>query len=98
MSSSSESITKVEEALSKLILNRATLGMHSNNLQSAFNDANNAKLNITSAISQIEDINMATAVMKSVKDNVLINSNQSMLVSARQSNENVNSVLNRWLS
>lgn len=98
VSSSNEAISKLDEALKKVIGNRTTLGVHLNNLQSSFNDANNSKLNLTSALSQIEDINMATAVMKSVKDNVLINSNQSMLVSARQNNESVNVVLNKWFS
>lgn len=98
ISSSNDTISKVDKALNKVIVNRTILGVHSNNLQSAFNDANNAKLNLTSALSQIEDVNMATAIMKSVKDNVLISSNQSMLASARQNNENVNSVLNKWLS
>ncbi|KGK86077.1 flagellin [Clostridium sp. HMP27] len=98
ISSSSDTLSKVNEALNKVIVNRTALGVHSNNLQSAFNDANNAKLGLTTSLSQIEDINMASAVMKSVKDNILVNSNQSMLVSARQNNESVNSVLNRWLS
>ncbi|MBE6068693.1 MAG: flagellin [Clostridium lundense] len=98
ISSSSDTISKVDEALNKVIVNRTILGGHSNNLQSAFNDANNAKLNLTSALSQIEDVNMATAVMKSIKDNVLINSNQSMLASARQNNESVNIIINKWLS
>lgn len=97
-SGASETISKVDNALNKVMENRTVLGVHSNNLQSCFNDANNSKLNLTSSVSQIEDIKMATAVMQAVKDNLLINSNQSMLVSARQNNENVNSVLNKWLS
>lgn len=98
IASSNEAISKVDEAINKVIVNRTTLGVHSNNLQSAFNEANNSRLNLTSALSQIEDVNMATAIMKSVKDNVLINTNQSMLISARQNNENVNVVLNKWIS
>lgn len=98
ITSSSNTITKVDEALNKVIENRTILGAHLNNLQSSFNDANNSKVGLTTSLSQIEDINMASAVMKSVKDNILVNSNQSMLVSARQNNENVNSVLNKWLS
>lgn len=98
VSSASETISKADKALNKIMENRTILGVHSNNLQSCFNDANNSKLNLTSSVSQIEDVKMATAVMQAVKDNLLINSNQSMLVSARQNNENVNSVLNKWLS
>ncbi|WP_097025875.1 flagellin [Clostridium peptidivorans] len=98
ISSSSNTISKVDEALNKVIVNRTALGIHSNNLQSAFNDTSNSKLNLTSAVSQIEDVKMATAIMKSVKDTILINSNQSMLISARQSNENINVVLNKWIS
>ncbi|WP_186429908.1 flagellin [Clostridium sp. BSD9I1] len=98
ITSSSNTITKVDKALNKVIENRTILGAHLNNLQSSFNDASNSKLNLTSSVSQIEDINMASAVMKSVKDNILVNSNQSLLVSARQNNESVNSVLNKWLS
>jgi len=73
------------------------LSNHLNNLQHAFNNVNNSGSNLTSSLSRIEDIDMATAIMKSVKDDVLINYNKSMLVSARQSNEGVNTVINKWL-
>ncbi|MGO5065101.1 flagellin [Clostridium sp. LCP25S3_F8] len=94
---SNESIGKIKDALNKVIENRVELGNHLNNLQHAFNNASNSGINLTSSLSRIEDIDMATAIMKSVKDDVLINYNKSMLVSARQSNEGVNTVINKWL-
>lgn len=83
--------------MNTVIKNRVELGNHLNNLQHAFNNASNSGSNLTSSLSRIEDIDMATAIMKSVKDDVLINYNKSMLVSARQSNEGVNTVINKWL-
>ncbi|EKS4342906.1 flagellin [Clostridium botulinum] len=96
-SNSNESIGKIKNALNTVIKNRVELGNHLNNLQHAFNNASNSGTNLTSSLSRIEDIDMATALMKSVRDDVLIDYNKSMLVSARQSNEGVNNVINKWL-
>ncbi|NEZ45874.1 flagellin [Clostridium niameyense] len=89
-------ISKIDDALNKTISNRAVLGAHLNNLQSSFKDASNVEGNLTCSLSQIQDVKMAMAVMKSVKENILINSNKSMLSVAKQNNENVNIVLNKW--
>jgi flagellin len=91
-------LKKIDASLNKIISNRSAFGGDLNNLQSAVNDAQNSVINTTSSLSKIEDIDMATAVMKSVKDGILYNSNNFMLASTRQSNERINVVLNKWLS
>ncbi|KGN01846.1 flagellin [Clostridium botulinum] len=88
---------KIDNALEKTISHRTELGAHLNNLQHSFKDASNEGSNLTTSLSQIEDVHMATALMNSVKQNILINSNKSMLCVAKQNNENVNTVLNKWL-
>ena len=95
--SANNAISKVDVALEKVLGNRTVLGAHLNNLKSSFNDVSNQGGNTTHSLSQIEHINMATALMKSVKESIVINSNKSMLVAAKQNNENVNTVLNKWL-
>lgn len=89
---------KIDDALNKIISNRTELGCHLNNLQHSFNDVSNSNVNLTSSLSYIEDIDMATALMKSIKDSVLLDCNNSMLAVAKQNNENVNTVLNKWIS
>lgn len=89
---------KVDEALNKITGCRTSLGSHLNNLQHSFNDASNSGGNLTAALSGIEDINMATALMRSVKEKVMLDCNESMLTASRQNNDNVNVVLNKWLS
>ncbi|MDU6876812.1 MAG: flagellin [Clostridium botulinum] len=94
---SNESIGKIKDALNTVIKNRVELGNHLNNLQHAFNNASNSGSNLTASLSRIEDIDMATAIMKSVRDDVLVDYNKSMLVSARLNNEGINMVINKWL-
>lgn len=89
---------KVDEALNKITGFRTSLGSDLNNLQHSFSDASNSGSNLTAALSGIEDINMATALMRSVKERVMLDCNESMLTAARQNNDNVNVVLNKWLS
>ncbi|MCY6959591.1 flagellin [Clostridium brassicae] len=96
--SSNEANGKIDEALNRITSNRTELGGHLNNLQHSYNDVSNAKINLTASLSQVEDVNMATALMQSVKNNVLLNCNKSMLTSAKLNNENVNTVLNKWIS
>ncbi|PRR79407.1 Flagellin [Clostridium liquoris] len=94
---SNEANGKIKDALDTVIKNRVKIGTHLNNLQHAFNNASNSGSNLTSSLSQIEDVDMAATLMKSVKDDLLINYNKSMLVSSKQSNEGVNTVINKWL-
>lgn len=96
-SNSNKANGKIKAALDTVIKNRVEIGTHLNNLQHSFNNISNSGTNLTSSLSQIEDIDMATALMKSVKDDVLINYNKSMLEVAKQSNEGVNTVINKWL-
>ncbi|EJO5346062.1 flagellin [Clostridium botulinum] len=97
ISNSNEANGKIKDALNKVIENRVETGTHLNNLQHAFNNISNSGTNLTASLSQIEDIDMATAIMKSVKDDVLINYNKSMLQVARENNEGVNTIINKWL-
>ncbi|WMJ81327.1 flagellin [Clostridium sp. MB40-C1] len=98
VANSNEANGKIDEALNKITSNRTEIGSHLNNLQHSFNDVSNAGINLTASLSQVEDVNMATALMQSVKDNVILDCNKSMLASAKLNNESVNTVLNKWIS
>ncbi|WP_373898303.1 flagellin [Haloimpatiens sp. FM7315] len=92
-----ETNLKVDKALNKINNIRMNIGTDSNNLKSSLNEAGNSEISLTFALSGVEDINMATALMRSVKQNVIVDCNKSMLVAARQDNDRVSVVLNNWL-
>ncbi|GAA0082204.1 MULTISPECIES: flagellin [Clostridium] len=96
-SNSNESIGKIKDALNTVIKNRVELGNHLNNLQHDFNNVSNSGTNLTSSLSRIEDVDMATALMKSVRDDVLISYNKSMLVAARQTTQGINTIISKSL-
>ncbi|MDS1002882.1 flagellin [Clostridium sporogenes] len=97
IANSDESNEKIKEAIDRVIKNRVEIGIHLNNLQHSFSNISNSGTNLTASLSQIEDIDMATALMKSVKDDVLINYSKSMLEVAKQNNEGINTVINKWI-
>ncbi|MBU3074169.1 flagellin [Clostridium estertheticum] len=94
---SSNAISKIDEALIRVINNRTSTGADLNSIQHSLTDATNANYNINVSLSQIEDINMATATMKMVRFNALESASNQMLLSSRLNNENVNNILNKWL-
>lgn len=94
----SEANEKIDEALNRTISHRTNLGVSMNRLQHSYNDAQNLGSNLSKSLSGIEDIDMATALMGSIKEKILVDYNQSMLSVAKQDNEKANVILNKWLS
>ncbi|WP_050606996.1 flagellin [Clostridium niameyense] len=98
LENASNSIEHVNNAINKVIEYRVNVGTDYNNLCHTYNDSSNAEENITSALSRIEDEDMALSIMGIVKGNVLIEYNKSMVIGARQSTESVSTLLSKGIS
>ena len=94
---SNDTISKIDEALLRVINNRTSTGADLNSIQHSLTDVTSSNYNISASLSQIEDIDMATAAMKMVKCGILETASNKMLLSARLNNENINNILNKWL-
>jgi len=81
-----ENLGRVDEAISRLVENRSTLGAIQNRLQSATNYLNIFDENLSAAKSRISDVDVATESSELVKNNILAQSGVSVLSQANQNN------------
>lgn len=86
----SEAISKIADAVSKVSSARSTLGAYQNRLESAVEHLGSYKEDITSAVSGIEDADMADEMTEYTQQNVITQAATSMLA---QANERPQSVL-----
>lgn len=82
-----ENLGRVDEAISRLVENRSTLGAIQNRLQSATNYLNIFDENLSAAKSRISDVDVATESSELVKNNILAQSGVSVLSQANQNNQ-----------
>lgn len=87
-------IDKLDHALNKVSLIRATFGAVQNRLEHKVDNLNNTKENLTAAESGIRDANMAKEMMEFTKNQILTQSSQSMLAQANTLPQQVMSLLN----
>ncbi|MBW9154958.1 flagellin [Clostridium tagluense] len=93
-----DSISKIDNALENITSHRVSIGADSNSLQHAYNDTSNSNYNLTASLSRIEDINMATYIMKFTKDNVITQYSEMIATSSKQNAESANALLNKWFN
>lgn len=86
----SEAISRIADAVSKVSSARSTLGAYQNRLESAVEHLGSYKEDITSAVSGIEDADMADEMTEYTQQNVITQAATSMLA---QANERPQSVL-----
>lgn len=86
----SETISKIADAVNKVSSARSTLGAYQNRLESAVEHLSSYKEDITSAVSGIEDSDMADEMTEYTQQNVITQAATSMLA---QANERPQSVL-----
>ena len=86
----SETISKIADAVNKVSSARSTLGAYQNRLESAVEHLASYKEDITSAVSGIEDSDMADEMTEYTQQNVITQAATSMLA---QANERPQSVL-----
>lgn len=86
-------ISVIDEATSKVSSQRSYLGAIQNRLEHTINNLDTASENLTSAQSQIADVDMASEMMEYTKNNVLSQAAQAMLAQANQQPQQVLSLL-----
>ncbi len=88
-----EMISTVNGALSKVSTQRSKLGALQNRLEHTIANADNTAENLQSAESRIRDVDMADEMVKYSKSSILQQAGQSMLAQANQSTQGVLSLL-----
>ena len=86
-------ITCFDEALTEVSKIRAKLGAYQNRLEHTIANVDNAGLNLTEALSRIEDTDMAAEMTKYTQYNVLVQAGTSMLSQANELPQQVLSLL-----
>ena len=86
-------IKVIDEATSKVSSQRSLLGAVQNRLEHTINNLDTASENLSSAQSQIADVDMASEMMSYTKNNVLSQAAQAMLAQANQQPQQVLSLL-----
>lgn len=82
--SAEKAITDITKATERVSTERAKLGAYQNRLESTINNLGTSAQNLTSAQSQIADVDMASEMAEFSKDNVLSQAAQAMLAQANQ--------------
>jgi flagellin len=82
-------ISVIDEATEKVSSQRSYLGAVQNRLEHTINNLDTASENLSSAQSQIADVDMAAEMMTYSKNNVLSQAAQAMLAQANQQPEQV---------
>ena len=91
--SASRSITLIDSAIDTVSTQRAKLGAYQNRLEHTINNLTVANTNLTSAESNIRDVDMAKEMMNYTKLSILLQAGNSMLSQANQLPQNVLSLL-----
>jgi flagellin len=86
-------ISLVNSALTKISLQRSTLGAIQNRLEHTIANADNTSENLQSAESRIRDLDMADEMVKDSQNSILQQAGQSMLAQANQATQGVLSLL-----
>lgn len=86
-------ISIVDAALTKVSLQRSTLGAIQNRLEHTIANADNTAENLQSAESRIRDLDMADEMVRYSKNSILQQAGQSMLAQANQATQGVLSLL-----
>lgn len=84
-----DSITIIDNAISKVSKTRASLGAVQNRLEHTINNLGTTSENLTAAESRIRDTDMAAEMMAFTKNNILTQAAQSMLAQANQQPQGV---------
>ncbi|WP_225340717.1 flagellin N-terminal helical domain-containing protein [Lysinibacillus capsici] len=85
----SGTITKIDNAITKVSDQRSALGAVQNRLEHTINNLGAASENLTAAESRIRDTDMAKEMMEFTKNNILMQAAQSMLAQANQQPQGV---------
>ena len=87
--SANSAIGIVDSALQRVSAQRANLGAYQNRFEMASRGVSNAAENLQAAESQIRDVDMASAMVQYVRDQILVQSGTAMLAQANASAKSV---------
>jgi flagellin len=93
VSGASAAITSITDAIDKVSSMRSKLGAYQNSLTHTINNLGVESENLTSAESQITDVDMAKEMTTYTKNNILVQSAEAMLAQANQLPQGVLSLL-----
>lgn len=79
-----KAISKIDDILDAAISQRSSLGAYQNSLERIGENAANAELNLTAAVSRICDVDIAAEMMQLAKINILIQTSLAILAKANQ--------------
>jgi len=82
-------ITTINDAITSVSSERATLGSKQNRLEHTINNLGASSENATAAESRIRDVDMAKEMMEFTKNNILTQAAQSMMAQANQQPQSV---------
>lgn len=86
-------ISKVDYAIMKASNARSTIGAYQNKFEHAYNNVKNTEENLIKAESQLRDADMAKEISKLNKDQVLLQSSQSMMAQINQMSQRILEIL-----
>ncbi len=86
-------IGDVDSAVNQISEVRAKLGAYQNRLESAVSNLDTSSLNLTEALSRIEDVDMAEEMTKFTQYQVLVQASTSMLAQANEQPQTILSLL-----
>ncbi|MGR7910330.1 flagellin N-terminal helical domain-containing protein [Lysinibacillus capsici] len=86
-------ITIIENAIKRVSSARSTIGAYQNMFEHAYNNVKNAEENLTKAESTLRDTDMAKETSKLKKDQVLLQSSQSMIAQINQMSQGILNIL-----
>ena len=84
-----DAITSIDNAIKKVSVTRSKLGAYQNRLEYSMSNLNVSEENLTSALSRITDVDMATEMTEYTQQNVLSQAGISMLSQANAQPETV---------
>jgi flagellin len=83
------SVSRIDEAISKVSAERSKLGSFQNRLEHTINNLGTSSENLTAAESRIRDVDMAKEMMNQTKNSILSQAAQAMLAQANQQPQGV---------
>ena len=86
-------ISKVDYAIMKASNARSTIGAYQNKFEHAYNNVKNTEENLIKAESQLRDADMAKEMSKLNKDQILLQSSQSMMAQINQMSQRILEIL-----
>ena len=85
----SATIANIDGAIANVSTIRSGLGANINRLQHTVSNLNVESTNLSASLSQIQDVNMATAASQLTREQILMQSSQAMLAQANQAPQTI---------